>query len=227
MSLNLDKGARVNLSKEQPNLALVGVGLGWDPIDKNATTTSGEKRKGIMGALGGLFNHTAEAVASAAKSDMDIDASCFMLDQNGKCVNYIYFGNKTDDQNGIKLSGDDLSGRGGVAGAGTTSGSDKETIIIDLRRVSAGIAKLDVWANIYSASSRNQHFGLVNNSFIRLYNRENNTEICKFNMSGVEFSGFTALKLGTLYRHDGEWKFNAAGEATFSKSLTDIKNTYN
>lgn len=36
MSINLEKGGRINLSKEAPGLKSAGIGLGWDT---NATDT--------------------------------------------------------------------------------------------------------------------------------------------------------------------------------------------
>ena len=57
MSINLGKGERINLSKEAPNMKNAGIGLGWDI---NATDT------------GAAF---------------DLDASIFMLGNNGKVPN--------------------------------------------------------------------------------------------------------------------------------------------
>ncbi len=54
MSINLEKGGRINLSKEAPGLKNAGIGLGWDI---NATDT------------GAAF---------------DLDASVFMLGANGE-----------------------------------------------------------------------------------------------------------------------------------------------
>ena len=54
MSINIKKGERINLAKEAPGLKKVGVALGWDA---NVTDTGGE---------------------------FDLDASVFMLGENGK-----------------------------------------------------------------------------------------------------------------------------------------------
>ena len=40
----------------------------------------------------------------------------------------------------------------------------------------------------------------------------NNTEICRFNLS-ENYEGMTGMVVGELYRHEGEWKFNAIGQA--------------
>ena len=73
MSISLQKGQKVNLSKENAGLTRVVVGLGWDEVKKG-------------GFLGSLFGGGA---------DIDCDASAIML-QNGKFVakeDLVFFGN--------------------------------------------------------------------------------------------------------------------------------------
>ena len=72
MSVSLQKGQKVNLSKEHAGLAKVIVGLGWD----EAKPSGGG---GLFGALFGSSSHQA----------IDCDASAIML-KNGK------FTDKTD-----------------------------------------------------------------------------------------------------------------------------------
>ena len=71
--------------------------------------------------------------------------------------------------------GDNLTG----AGEG-----DDEQIIIDLAAVPQVYDKIVVVVNIYQAVQRKQHFGMIQNAFIRIVDARNNTELCKYNLSG-------------------------------------------
>ena len=64
--------------------------------------------------------------------------------------------------------------------------------------------------NIYDAETRRQNFGQVSNAFIRIVDETTNQELIRYDL-GEDFSIETAVVVGELYRHDGEWKFNAIG----------------
>lgn len=144
-------------------------------------------------------------------ADVDCDASCICLDANDKAIskNYedcvVYFGNKK--LTGIKHSGDNLTGGGD---------GDDETIEINLEDIPSKVEKIVVFMNIYDGSRRNQSMESLKNAFIRLYNpKENNKEICRFELD--ESKGTAgALIVGEIYRHNGNWKFGAIGEAVKS-----------
>jgi stress response protein SCP2 len=78
--------------------------------------------------------------------------------------------------------------------------------------------------NIYSCVSRRQHFGLVNNAYIRLVDKSSKQELAKYNLSEGG-KDKTALILGEVYRHNGEWKFNAVGTPTKDRTYKDAINT--
>ena len=63
---------------------------------------------------------------------------------------------------------------------------------------------------IYDAETRRQNFGQVSNAFIRIVDETTNQELIRYDL-GEDFSIETAVVVGELYRHDGEWKFNAIG----------------
>ena len=92
MSISLQKGQKVNLSKENAGLTRVIVGLGWDEVKKG-------------GFLGSLFGGGA---------DIDCDASAIML-QNGKFVakeDLVFFGNLRHKSGTVNHMGDNLTGAG-------------------------------------------------------------------------------------------------------------------
>ena len=67
-----------------------------------------------------------------------------------------------------------------------------------------------VKVTIYDAEARRQNFGQVSNSYIRLVDESNEVELIHYDL-GEDFSIETAVVVGELYRHNGEWKFNAIG----------------
>lgn len=87
--INLEKGARINLSKDSPDLKRVRVGLGWDP---NPTDTG---------------------------TDFDLDASVFICKPdasgNPKLISdnhFVFYGNKLSPDGAVAHLGDNLTGGG-------------------------------------------------------------------------------------------------------------------
>lgn len=112
--------------------------------------------------------------------------------------------------------GDNLTG----AGEG-----DDEQIIVELARVPAEYDRIVIVVNIYQAVQRKQHFGMIKNAFIRLVDARNNMELCRYNLT-EDYSGMTAMVFGEVYRHNGEWKFNAIGQGTNDNSVGELANRY-
>ena len=195
MSVSLQKGQKVSLSKEHAGLSKMMVGLGWDEAQK---------------AKGGYF--------APKPKPIDCDASALLLKNGRLCdkSDIIYFGNLGHKSGAIQHMGDNLTG----AGEG-----DDEQILVDLSRIPAEYDRIVMVVNIYQAVQRKQHFGMIQNAFIRLVDQRNNAEMCKYNLTD-DYSGMTALIFGEIYRHNGEWKFNAIGQATTDPGLGELANRY-
>ena len=127
-----------------------------------------------------------------------------MVDSTGKCPSdkeFIFYGNLEHTSGAIKHMGDNLTGSGD---------GDDEQIEIDLTMVPDNISRIAFTVTIYEADKRNQNFGQVSNSFIRVVNETSGDEIIRYDL-GEDFSIETAIVVGELYKHNGEWKFNAIG----------------
>ena len=167
-------GTYYYLTKVNPGLKSIMVGLGWDV---NAFDTG---------------------------ADFDLDAAAFMLGANGKCPTekeFIFYGNLKHVSESVIHMGDNLTGEG--------EGDDAQ-IMIDLSKGPANIARIAFTVTIYDAEARRQNFGQVSNSYIRLVDESNEVELIHYDL-GEDFSIETAVVVGELYRHNGEWKFNAIG----------------
>ncbi len=174
MPISLKKGQKVSLSKDNPGLSRVVVGLGWDV---NAFDTGG---------------------------DFDLDTAAFLLGESGKVTraeDFVFYGNLRHPSGAVEHLGDNLTGRGD---------GDDEQIKIDLGRVRENITRIDFTVTIYEADERRQNFGQVANAFIRIVDEAKGEEILRYDL-GEDFSIETAAVFGELYRHNGEWKFNAIG----------------
>ncbi len=64
---------------------------------------------------------------------------------------------------------------------------------------------------IHEAEARSQNFGQVRNSFIRVVNSADNSEIARYDLS-EDASIETAMVFGEVYRNGAEWKFRAVGQ---------------
>ena len=174
MAVSLSKGQKVDLTKTNPGLTSVVVGLGWDTNKYD----------------GG--------------NDFDLDSSVFLLGENGKVTNetdFIFYNNREGAGGSVVHTGDNRTGAGD---------GDDEQVKINLTNVPANIQRIAFTITIHDADSRNQNFGQVSNSYARIFNEATGEELTRYDL-GEDFSIETAIVVGELYRHNGEWKFSAIG----------------
>ena len=138
-------------------------------------------------------------------TDFDLDASAFMVGENGKVrsdADFIFYNQLTSSCGSIEHLGDNLTGEGD---------GDDESINVDLTNVPADVAKVVIGVTIHDADARKQNFGQVSNAFIRVLNQSNSEEVIRYDLS-EDYSTETALVFGELYRNNGQWKFKAIGQ---------------
>lgn len=193
MAINLKKGQKIDLRKSNPGLSQIRVGLGWDPVEQGG------------GFLKSLF--------AAKEPAIDCDASIFLLNEDSKPIDLVYYSNLRTRNDSIIHTGDNLTGEG--------SGDD-EVILVDLDKIQPEVDKLLFVVNIYDCIKRKQHFGMIKNAYIRMNDAKNNSEIARYNLSD-NYNGKTALIVGLIYRYQGTWKFSAIGEGTNDTGLVDMK----
>ena len=186
--ISLAKGQKVDLTKTNPGLTKVVVGLGWDV----------NKYDGGQG--------------------FDLDTSVFLLDASGKVSDggdFVFYNNTTGANGAVVHSGDNLTGDGD---------GDDEQVKISIKDVPESIQKIAFAVTIHEAEARNQNFGMVSNSFIRVVNEDTNEELIRYDL-GEDFSIETAVVVGELYRHNGEWKFSAVGSG-YQGGLASLCNDF-
>lgn len=174
MAVSLSKGQKVDLTKTNPGLTKVVVGVGWD-VNKYD---------------GG--------------HDFDLDSSVFLLGDNGKVTSdsdFVFYNNANGGNGSVVHTGDNRTGEGE---------GDDEQVKVDLANVPANIQRITFTITIHEGEARNQNFGQVSNSYVRIMSEDSGEELIRYDL-GEDFSIETAIVVGELYRHNAEWKFSAIG----------------
>ncbi|HBV89327.1 MAG TPA: tellurium resistance protein TerD [Desulfosporosinus sp.] len=174
MAVRLSKGQKVDLTKSNPNLKEIIVGLGW------------------------------ASNPAASSYNFDLDASAFLIGANGKVKDendFVFYNNPSGGQGSVKHSGDHKKGSGE---------GDDEQIRINLSAVPSHIERISFTITINDAQMKRQSFGDIKDSYVRILDASTNELLLKYEL-GQEFSVETAIVAAEIYRHAGEWKFNAIG----------------
>lgn len=153
-----------------------------------------------------------DPVKTFLSRDMDIDASVICIDESGRKQEVVYYGHLDDRAGSIHHGEDNLTGDGD---------GDDETIDILLDKVPTNIVRLAIIINIYDAYSRKQDFGKVKNCFVHVDDADTGKELCRYDIDG-NFDGKTGIFVADIYRHDGEWKFQALGNGVKVRDISEM-----
>lgn len=140
-------------------------------------------------------------------ADFDLDASAFLLGENGKLLrdeDFVFYNNMSARDGAVVHTGDNRTGDGD---------GDDEVIMIDFTKIPSEIKKIAICVTIHDAEARRQNFGQVSNAYIRIAKLFDEFDtvgepVLKFDLE-EEFSIETALVVAEIYFKNGEWKFNA------------------
>jgi len=220
MAINLVKGQTIDLRKNDKgdtfDLSQVTIGLGWDVRQKSG------------GFLGKLFS-------GGESEEYDLDAIAFLLNSSGKVANLgrsidkggrhinmyegdvVYFNSMIHPSGHIWLTGDNRTGAGD---------GDDEQIIVKLDSLEPQYDRILFVVAIYQGMENHQHFGMVENAFIRAVDARGR-EIARFSLSGdATFNGMCSMAFAEVYRRDGSWKFRALGEPHQTDNFVEILKQY-
>ncbi len=206
MAIHLQKGQTINLEKKVNDLSRVTIGLGWRVK---------EKPKGFFATLFG------------GREDYDLDAIAILLDSNDKIRNFgdrlrggdvVFFNSQKHPSGTVWSLGDNLVGGDGRG--------DDEQIMCLLDKVPPEYAKIVFLVSIYKGQERGQRFGEVEGAYIRAVDARG-TEIARFSLSNdPSAADAQTVIFAELYRHDGDWKFRAIGDARRTESFVDVLPAY-
>jgi tellurium resistance protein TerD len=184
VAINLTKGQSIVLSKSEYDLSRLTMALGWDVA---------KAKKSLFGS-------------SSSGANFDLDSYALLLGDNGKLKNYkedvIYYSHLETNDKTVVHSGDNLTGAGD---------GDDEQIVVKLSSLSAAYHKIILGVNIYNGQERKQHFGMIENAFVRAVDA-NGKEIARYRLSNdPSYEEKLNMLMGEIYREGGEWKFKALG----------------
>lgn len=164
MAISVVKGQKSDLTKTNPGLSRLTVGIGWE-----------------------------------AASGVELDTSAFLLGSDNKVAgdeDFIFY-NQPSTSFITYMDGGQVGG-------------EKKQFAIDLGKIPARIEKIAFSLTIHDGEARRHHFGQVQHGFLRFANAATGQEVMRYDL-GSGFTVETAIVIGELYRHNGEWKFNAIG----------------
>jgi tellurium resistance protein TerD len=227
MAINLQKGQTIDLRKNDAggagaefDLSQVTIGLGWDV----------RKQSGGGGFLSKMFG------GGKKEDDYDLDAVAFLLDANDKVAN---LGRTVQAQNGQQIGlyeGDVIffnsprhpSGQIWSTGDNRTGAGDgdDEQIVVRLNTLDQQYQKILFMVAIYQGRQKNQHFGMIDNAYIRAVDARGK-EIARFNLSGdASYNGMCSMIFAEVYRKDNTWKFRALGDPRPADSFVEVLKQY-
>jgi tellurium resistance protein TerZ len=189
MSINLSKGQKINLAKENgKKLERICFGLNWGMIEKSS-----------------FFGSRKESV--------DLDGSCAIFDQNKNLIDVIYYGNLKSKDKTILHSGDDLTGDD------EADDIDNEIIQVDLTNLSPDIDQIVFVLNSYKgqdfATIPYARIRIFEGNFDKVDEVFATYDIAQ----DSQFGGFVSMIMGKVYKRNGEWKFSAIGTPTTDQNL--------
>lgn len=135
----------------------------------------------------------------ANDSRCDVDASAFLLSENGRVLSdegFVFYGQQTSSDGSVRFQ--------------PSGADDRETITVDTARIDPRIRKIVFVLTIDEALTQKLHFGMLQNVYLRILDDRDGREILSYPL-GNAFENVTSMTLGELYLHQGQWKFNPVG----------------
>ena len=205
MAISLKKGQGISLSKSEFDLSKITIGLGWD------IASSGGFLKSIFGG---------------GEEEYDLDAIAFLCHADGKVHDFgtklvggdvVFFNSQRHPSGKLWLTGDNRTGAGD---------GDDEQIIVLLDSMPAHIAKLVVVASIYQGMQKKQHFGKVQNAFIRAVDARGKEMVRTDLSASPETQNVCSIVFAELNRNASGWEFKSLLRPERTDSFVAILRDY-
>lgn len=204
MSISLQKGQGISLTKESPSVMKFYIACGW------------QEDAGV------------DIDVSAFACRIEQDGNPYLLNGPSPYSNLCFFNNVSIPGGGIVHSGDNRSGANRPEVRGTPAEKDDEAITVDISALDPSVDEIAIFLTIHDAAARRQSFDKVHDSFVRICeNSETGREIAVYKPS-EDFGSYTAIQIGALMKRNGVWEFEAVGQgyvAPFEKIVEQfVKN---
>jgi stress response protein SCP2 len=143
-----------------------------------------------------------------APSAYEVDASAFMLNEQNRVLNddaMIFFNQPASPDQALHYH------------------ADKRLFTLALTKLAPAVQKITFTLTLYQGNERGQQFKQVASAVIRII-KDTQALVC-YEVSGKELNQETALIIGELYLHKGQWKFKAIGQG-FNGGLAALCHHY-
>jgi len=151
--------------------------------------------------------------------EFDLDASVFLLTPEGRVSedrDFIFYNNLAATGGAVRHHGDCKTGR--------DDDGDDEIITCELDQIPFRADKVVIVITIHEAYERMQHFGMVENAYVRLVDLDSNRELLRYNLT-EDADKKDAIILGDLTRSTTAWVFRPRAEA-FQGGLYEIAKSF-
>lgn len=195
--LNLQKGQKLNLSKEF-GLKTAVVGLGWNPKKFDSQT-----------------DFDLDATLFILKEEAGNPFGRVLTLPTAEDGWVCFYGQPALPGDVAKHSGDNRSGSGD---------GDDEQIFIDFSKMPADASRAAVIVTIHEGAARRQNFGQVDDAYAKIYDA-NGTLLAEYDLDeGASLA--TAMMFVEFKKNtSGEWVLQAVGEG-FDRGLGDFFSAY-
>ncbi len=137
----------------------------------------------------------------AAGGSFDLDLGVLMYTATGELVPY----------NSLEAAHENAILSCFYSKNGSDSEEDDEWFFVDLTRLEPQISRVVFTASIYQADLNSQNFGMIPNTYIRIFDYEHERELVKYDLT-KDASGCTTMYVREFYRENGVWKFRPDGQ---------------
>lgn len=104
-------------------------------------------------------------------------------------------------------------------------GGDNEQVEIDLAAVPAEVERVVAVLYINDGPAQRRTLGQLRSCVVRIVNVDGNQELVTSEDLAPALSTETAIVLGEVYRHNGEWKFKVLGQG-YAQGLAGVAADY-
>jgi len=135
----------------------------------------------------------------SADSEIDINASAFLLGAGGLCArdeDFIFYGQQESRNRAVVHS--------------QQSGGIREEIRIHISQIPTDIERIAITLTIHDGEIIGKSFGLVSDASCTIIDCGSGEQLGVFRF-GEDLHLETAIVVGEFYLHKGDWKFNAVG----------------
>jgi tellurium resistance protein TerD len=104
-------------------------------------------------------------------------------------------------------------------------GGDQEQVEIDLNAVPASVERIVIVLYVNDGPAQKRTLGQLKSCVVRALNLDGNAELVRSEELANTLQTETAVALGEVYRHNGEWRFRVLGQG-YSKGIAGIAADY-